>query len=1209
MELKLLPGGMFGPANLVDLLSLRAERQTDAMAFTFLTDGENDELPLTYGELDRQARAIGAWLESQGMRGERALLLYPAGLEFIAAFFGCLYAGVVAVTAYPPRRNRSLDRIEAIVSDADARCALTTEAALERIGPILGESPALQRLQWLTSDRTPEGIELQWKRPDISEQSLAFLQYTSGSTGTPKGVMLTHGNLIHNSALISQAFEHTHTTCAAYWLPNYHDMGLVGGILQPLYCGFPNILMSPMSFLQKPLRWLQAITKYRATTSGGPNFAYDLCLQKIKPEEREQLDLSSWRVAFNGAEPVRAETLERFAEVFGPCGFRREAFYPCFGLAEATLIVSGGLRDAPPVVKKFDPAGLEAGRAELTAGGRALVSSGRNLWDQRIAVVDSETHAEVPEGQIGEIWVNGPSIAVGYWKRPEESQRTFEAQLQPSDGRSYLRTGDLGFVFQGELYVTGRIKDLIIVRGVNHYPQDIELTAEHAHRGLRPNCGAAFAVEDAEGREQLVLVHEIERTQMRESPLVFAAVHSEVLRRHELPLDAIVLVKQGSIPKTSSGKIQRHACRRGYLDGTLNVVDQWVRGTNESAMERPALAGVATTRSNGKPNHSKTSGTAGANGSSSGNGVHAGNGQTNGAAHKNGKHHHGNGHTVSGELGNGETGNGERSNGAAKGNGAVASRGMSAGARARDAANELNPREKPVNVVENVLRLVALACGQRVEKSQLNVTLSDLGLDSLARVELQAAIEDHFGGRMPEDVAVEIDTVRDICDAVEHHLGRPIGQDLSAPAEISPENYRFDLYPEFIRLKQQHQMAVANGLAVPFFSEQEGITADTTVIDGRTLINFSNYNYLGMTGDPVVMQAAKDAIDRYGTSVSASRLVSGQKPLHRELEEALAEWVGAEASLVYVGGHATNESTIGHLFGRGDLILHDALAHNSIVQGSILSGARRRPFPHNDLRALDRILGDLRPYYQRVLIAVEGVYSMDGDFPDLPRLLEIKERHKAFLLVDEAHSAGTMGDTGRGIAEYFSVDPRRVDLWMGTLSKSYGSCGGYIAGNKAVVEYLKYTSPGFVFSVGITPPNAAAALAALRQLQAHPERVARLQARSRLFLQRARQHGLNIGWSQDSPVVPVLLGNSLHAFQLSHALMQRGVNVQPIMYPAVEESAARLRFFISSCHTEEQIRYTVDATAEELAKIDPGYLRRPAAIAPHAAAHASVQRV
>ncbi len=292
-----------------------------------------------------------------------------------------------------------------------------------------------------------------------------------------------------------------------------------------------------------------------------------------------------------------------------------------------------------------------------------------------------------------------------------------------------------------------------------------------------------------------------------------------------------------------------------------------------------------------------------------------------------------------------------------------------------------------------------------------------------------------------------------------------------------------------------------------------------------------------------------------------------------------------------VGGHATNETTIGHLFGPGDLILHDALAHNSIVQGAILSGARRRPFVHNDWDELDKILGEIREQYRRVLIAIEGVYSMDGDYPDLPRFVEVKQRHKAFLMVDEAHSIGTMGPHGRGISEHFEMDSRDVDIWMGTLSKSFGSCGGYIAGCKELIEYLKYTAPGFVYSVGIPPSNAAAALASLRLLEEDPDRVARLQDRSKLFLELAKKRGLNTGLSHNTPVIPVILGNSLHALQLSHQLFERGINVQPILYPAVEDAAARLRFFITACHTEEQIVETVNAVAEELGKIDPAYLQ------------------
>jgi 8-amino-7-oxononanoate synthase len=350
-----------------------------------------------------------------------------------------------------------------------------------------------------------------------------------------------------------------------------------------------------------------------------------------------------------------------------------------------------------------------------------------------------------------------------------------------------------------------------------------------------------------------------------------------------------------------------------------------------------------------------------------------------------------------------------------------------------------------------------------------------------------------------------------------------------------------------------------------------------------------------MSGEPRVVAATKRAIDRYGTSVSASRLVSGEKTIHRELEEALAGFLGTEASIVYVGGHSTNETTLGHLFHPGDLILHDALAHNSIVQGAILSGARRRAFPHNDWQALDKLLHELRHTYRRVAIAIEGVYSMDGDIPDLPRFIEVKKRHKAFLYVDEAHSVGVLGATGHGIAEHFGVDPREVDIWMGTLSKAFGSCGGYIAGSAPLIEYLKYTAPGFVFAAGITPANAAAALASLRLLEAEPRRVSQLRANCELLLNLARHRGLNTGMSSGTAVVPIIIGNSHDCLRLSQALYERGFNVQPILHPAVEEKATRLRFFITSDHTEQQIRDAVNAVVEELEKIDPRYLSGAAA--------------
>ncbi len=578
VHLDSLPGMFFGPSNLVELLLHRARCQPTDIAFTYLVDGEDEEIHLTYRELDHQARAIGAWLESHDLVGQRALLLYPAGLEFIAAFFGCLYAGVIAVPVYPPRRNRSLGRIQAIADDAEARVALTTDLVLNRVMPLIDQTPHLKQLTWLSTCQVPSKMAGEWKMPDVHGNTLAFLQYTSGSTGTPKGVVLSHANLVHNSALISYSFEHTRSGAGVFWLPSYHDMGLIGGILQPLYIGRPNVLISPMSFLQKPYRWLSAITRYQVSTSGGPNFAYDLCVRKITPKQRETLDLSSWQVAFNGAEPVRAETLDAFAETFAPCGFRREAFYPCYGLAEATLIVSGGHVHKQSKSGTFDAQALARNEVISTEsdapGGRKLVGCGKNLPDQRIEIVDPETRMPCPAGRIGEIWVQGPSVAQGYWRQEEATEQVFHARLADTGEGDFLRTGDLGFLEHGELYVAGRLKDLLIVHGVNYYPQDIERTVQQSHPRLRLDCGAAFVVEKND-REQLVVTQEIGHHKQSNFQEVFDAIRRAVAGEHELIPSEIVLLRAGSIPKTSSGKIQRHACRDGYLAGTLKVVGQW----------------------------------------------------------------------------------------------------------------------------------------------------------------------------------------------------------------------------------------------------------------------------------------------------------------------------------------------------------------------------------------------------------------------------------------------------------------------------------------------------------------------------------------------------------------------------------------------------------------------------------------------------------
>ncbi|MNF55243.1 putative pyridoxal phosphate-dependent acyltransferase [compost metagenome] len=415
--------------------------------------------------------------------------------------------------------------------------------------------------------------------------------------------------------------------------------------------------------------------------------------------------------------------------------------------------------------------------------------------------------------------------------------------------------------------------------------------------------------------------------------------------------------------------------------------------------------------------------------------------------------------------------------------------------------------------------------------------------------------------------------------------GATLEQAQQAALKVPEAFYRFDQHPGYQQLRVIQQSAARLGLANPFFRMHEGTAGAETCIGSREYVNFASYNYLGYSGHPVVAEAAKAAIDRYGTSVSASRPVSGDRPLHRELERELASLYEVDDAVVFVSGHATNVTTIGYLFGPRDLVLHDELIHNSVLQGIQLSGARRLSFAHNDWQALDRILGEQRQHFERVLVVVEGIYSMDGDYPDLPRFVELKRKHKTFLMVDEAHSLGVMGATGKGIREHFGLAGDDVDIWMGTLSKTLASCGGYIAGNTALVEHLKFLAPGFLYSVGMPPSVTAAALAALQCLAHDRERVQAVQARGELFLRLAKEAGLDTATSTGLAVIPVITGSSFKAGRLSSALFDRGINAQPILYPAVPEHAARVRFFVSCEHTEAQITRTVAIVAEEMARI------------------------
>jgi len=543
--------------SLPELLRQRADAQPDDRAYTFLDDGEQDGSMLSWGDLLFRSQAIAARVACHAAPRSRVLILCPPGLEFVPAFFGALSAGAIAVPCYPPRagrsaqgdRTRTLDRLQAIVRDARPDVVLGPQSLLDRADAITADVPELSAAEWIAVEACAGSDEAAISSP--GPDAIAFLQYTSGSTAEPRGVMVTHGNLLHNLADAQGLARHARTSASVSWLPVIHDMGLIQGVLQAAFSGFPAWLMSPAAFLQRPARWLQAISRVRATISGGPNFAYDLCSRRIRPDERAALDLRSWRLAFNGAEPIRRATLERFATTFGPVGFDRGAFRPSYGLAEATLLVSTG-------------AGV-------------TISCGHAARNTDVRIVDPATCRECAPGTAGEIWIAGPGVAAGYLNQPQATRATFAARIAPDGEGPFLRSGDLGSLQSDGLHVTGRIKDILIVRGIKHFPQDIEDTVERAVPVLRAGCCAAFSLPGADG-DLVGVAAEIEAAHPNATAgaeTIIATIREAVGIIHGIQVSAVALVPSGTIPKTTSGKLQRFACREALLTGTLATVSLW----------------------------------------------------------------------------------------------------------------------------------------------------------------------------------------------------------------------------------------------------------------------------------------------------------------------------------------------------------------------------------------------------------------------------------------------------------------------------------------------------------------------------------------------------------------------------------------------------------------------------------------------------------
>lgn len=567
------------PRTVVDAIRRHSETRATHDALVFLKDGEEPDGRVPYGELDRRLRAIAAGLQRSSSPGDRVLLVYPPGIEYVLGFLGCIYAGLIPVPAYPPhpaRLERMLPRLRAVAADAQANFVLSL-TALAPLFETLELGEAGRSPQLLFSDELENSPAEDWTAPSREPESVAFLQYTSGSTGNPKGVILHHRHVLLNIEMFSEAYELTDQTSLVTWLPPYHDMGLIGCILGPLVAGGTSVMMSPESFLRRPVRWLEAISRYGSNVTGGPNFAYELCLNKVTAADRSRLDLSTWAHAINAAEPIRASTLVRFTEVFADCGFAAHAMQPTYGLAEGTLLVSTSHYRAERSIVELDNDALADGRVAAAAPGRrstAVISCGQPAGDFVVAITDPATGERCAEDRVGEIWLSGSSVAAGYWQRPAETAQTFEAQLPGEPERRYLRTGDLGFMRDDEAVIAGRLKDLLIIAGRNHHPHDIERTVESLDARLRPGCGAAFTVDDPK-REHLVVVHEVSGAREADGDLLLGEIRRAVNEEHQLVVDAVVLIAPRTIPKTSSGKVQRGTSRQDFLDGRLDIVADW----------------------------------------------------------------------------------------------------------------------------------------------------------------------------------------------------------------------------------------------------------------------------------------------------------------------------------------------------------------------------------------------------------------------------------------------------------------------------------------------------------------------------------------------------------------------------------------------------------------------------------------------------------
>ena len=1042
---------------MVDLIEYQSNRIGHKTLYTFLLDSENAEATLTYAELAQRAKHIGQHLQQIGCANRPVLLCFPSGLDFIEALYGCFYAGAIAVPIHFPHNKRLIPRISNIVSDSQASLCLSSSAHMPKLEKVFANPAFEHTVDLIAIDEIQENGEM-WENPNLDGDSIAFLQYTSGSTNVPKGTVITHANLLSNLQTIEDVFEMNEDTKLLLWVPPTHDMGLVGGILSPPYYGGEFIGMSPTAFTENPSEWLKAVTNYRATVTASPNFGMDYCVERVTDEDMAQLDLSSIKVMCSGAERIRVKTFEKFYEKFSQVGLPYESLTPSYGMAEATLVVTGYQNNEVYKTAAY--------------GDQEYVSCGPYHPSFELCIVETESQSILPEGEVGEIWLSGPSVSSRYWGRSGNDLENFHQTLDEKPGRLFLRTGDYGFLKDGEVYITGRLKDLIIYNGVNYFAPDIESVVEKAHPAVATQGAAILPVDDGVA-EHIVILSELRRTHRKaDQNEVATAIQSTVGQEFILPIQEVVFLKPGQLPRTSSGKISKHLCSVQYKSHTLAEL-----GRIEFALQRM---------------------------------------EPDPAACRNG-----------------------------------------------DGAWQW----KKDRLRNEFARLLSISS----EQVDFERPIMGYGIDSIKLAQLNVFMKEAYGTAIPFDQFEAQSSLEDILQTLP-----PAEDDLLASLDLNIQVHDVPVRNLLERARQFKPVADldAEDVSLPYFRELSSNEGTICRMGDRSLLMFGSNNYLGLTVDPRVREAASRASLEAGPSATGSRLLNGTLTAHRQLEEKLAMFVGREDALVFTTGYQANIGLLSALLLPNSTLFVDERCHASIYDGAFVANASVIQFAHNDPADLALKISHL-PRSASALIMIDGVYSMEGTIGNLPAIKAVAAAKNIPVLLDDAHALGMLGRTGRGTEEYFGT-PGLADCISGTFSKSMASIGGWVAGDKDVLDCIRYKGRSMIFSASMPPPAVAAASTALDILIAEPERVRRLKENARYWREGLQSIGCVTG-PTETAVVPVLVGDEVTCLKVNQALIDHGVYTNAALHPAVPRGEAILRTSVMATHTQDHMDQALEA--------------------------------